>query len=93
MIRLAPFHSTEDFLTCVDLRPQEAASLARVGAIEGLGIIPSILETLQSGGWQQNQLSLLNVRQFSRVFHELPVLEDQRLTTRLPVCKSLLSIW
>ena len=30
----------------------------RVGALEGLGNIPSILRRLQNGGWQQDQLSL-----------------------------------
>jgi len=33
-------------------------SLARVGALEGLGKIPSILQRLQNGGWKQNQMSL-----------------------------------
>jgi DNA polymerase III subunit alpha len=58
IIRFAPFLSVEDFLTRVDPRPQEAESLARVGALEGLGSIPSILRRLQNGGWQQNQLSM-----------------------------------
>jgi DNA polymerase III alpha subunit len=58
IIRFAPFQSVEDFLTRVDPRTQEADNLARVGALEGLGNIPSILRRLQNGGWQQNQLSL-----------------------------------
>jgi len=58
IIRFAPFHSVEDFLTRVDPRTQEAENLARVGALEGLGNIPSVLKRLQNGGWQQNQLSL-----------------------------------
>jgi DNA polymerase III subunit alpha len=58
IIRFAPFHSVEDFLTRVDPRTQEAENLVRVGALEGLGNIPSILRRLQNGGWQQNQLSL-----------------------------------
>jgi DNA-directed DNA polymerase III PolC len=58
IIRFAPFQSVEDFLTRVDPRAQEAENLARVGALEGLGNIPSILGRLQNGGWQQNQLSL-----------------------------------
>jgi len=58
IIRSAPFISVEDFLTRVDPRRQEADSLVRVGALEGLGNIPSTLRRLQSGGWQQNQLSL-----------------------------------
>jgi DNA polymerase III alpha subunit len=58
IIHFAPFHSVEDFLTRVDPRNQEAEDLARVGALEGYGNIPSIVKRLQSGGWQQNQLSL-----------------------------------
>ena len=58
IIRFAPFSSVEDFLTRVDPRAPEAENLARVGALEGLGNIPSILRRLQNGGWRQNQLSL-----------------------------------
>ncbi|HEX2997511.1 MAG TPA: hypothetical protein VHP14_22000, partial [Anaerolineales bacterium] len=58
IIRSAPFTTLEDFLTRVDPRPQEAENLARVGALDGLGKIPSILRRLQNGGWQQNQMSL-----------------------------------
>jgi DNA polymerase-3 subunit alpha len=58
IIRLAPFASLDDFLTRVDPRIQEAEHLARVGALEGLGKIPSILRRLQSGGWQRDQMSL-----------------------------------
>src|SRR5512135_1849204 len=58
IIRYAPFATLEDFLTRVDPRPQEAENLARVGALDGLGKIPSILRRLQNGGWQQNQMSL-----------------------------------
>lgn len=52
IIWFAPVVSVEDFLTRVDPRPQEAENLARVGALEGLGKIPSILRRLQNGGWQ-----------------------------------------
>jgi DNA polymerase III subunit alpha len=58
IIRFAPFTSVEDFLTRANPRGQEAENLARIGALEGLGNIPSILRRLQDGGWQQNQLSL-----------------------------------
>jgi len=54
----APFTSLDDFLSRVDPRVQEAESLARVGALEGFGKIPAILNRLHSGGWQQNQMSL-----------------------------------
>lgn len=53
-----PFHSLEDFLARADPRPQEAENLARVGALEGFGPIPSILQRLQGGGWQAGQPSL-----------------------------------
>jgi DNA polymerase III alpha subunit len=58
IIRYAPFNSVDDFLTRVDPRKQEAENLARVGGLDGLGNIPSILRRLKNGGWQQNQLSL-----------------------------------
>lgn len=58
IIRFRPYTALEDFLTRVDPRAQEAEYLARVGALDGFGKIPSILGRLQSGGWQQNQLSL-----------------------------------
>jgi DNA polymerase III alpha subunit len=58
IIRYAPFSTLDDFLTRVDPRPQEAENLARVGALDGLGKIPSILRRLQNSGWQQNQMSL-----------------------------------
>jgi DNA polymerase-3 subunit alpha len=58
IIRFAPFISVEDFLTRVDPRSQEAENLASIGALDGMGNIPSILQRLKSGGWQQNQMSL-----------------------------------
>ena len=58
IIQFAPFTTVEDFLARVDPRTQEAESLVRVGALEGLGNIPSILRRLQNGGWRQNQMSL-----------------------------------
>jgi DNA polymerase III alpha subunit len=58
IIRLRPFHSLEDFLIRVDPRPQEAESLAQVGALAGLGSIPSILKRLEGKGWRAGQLGL-----------------------------------
>jgi DNA polymerase III alpha subunit len=58
IIRLAPFISVEDFLTRADPRHREAENLASVGGLDGLGNIPSILQRLKTGGWQQNQMSL-----------------------------------
>jgi DNA polymerase III alpha subunit len=66
IIRTRPFHSLEDFLARVDPRPQEAESLAQVGALDGMGSIPAILSRLNAGGsrkrtgttWQAGQMSL-----------------------------------
>ena len=58
IIQQAPFTSLDDFLSRVDPRMQEAESLARIGALDGLGRIPAILRRLQHGGWKQNQMSL-----------------------------------
>jgi len=60
IIQQAPFTSLDDFLSRVDPRVQEAENLARVGALEGFGKIPAILNRLQSGGWKQNQMSLFS---------------------------------
>jgi DNA polymerase-3 subunit alpha len=53
-----PFNSLEDFLVRVDPRPREAESLVRVGALDGLGQIPAMLDRLQSRGWKAGQPSL-----------------------------------
>ncbi len=60
IIQGTPFTSLDDFLSRVDPRVQEAENLARVGALEGFGKIPAILNRLQSGGWRQNQMSLFS---------------------------------
>jgi DNA polymerase III subunit alpha len=58
ILRNRPFHSLEDFLARADPRPKEAESLAQVGALEGFGTIPVILQRLQGGSWQAGQPSL-----------------------------------
>jgi len=58
--REQPFNSLEDFLARADPRPQEAANLARVGALEAFGSIPSILHRVERGGWQAGQPSLFD---------------------------------
>ena len=57
IIQLAPFNSLDEFLARVDPRLQEVTNLARVGALEGCGSIPSILRRLERG-WQAGQMSL-----------------------------------
>ena len=58
IIKNAPFTSLDDFLSRVDPRMQEAENLARIGAMDGLGKIPAILNRLRTGGWQRDQMSL-----------------------------------
>ena len=56
-----PFHSLEDFLDRAKPRLQEAENLARVGALQGFGSIPAILNRLQGGNaWQPGQMSLFD---------------------------------
>ncbi len=59
IMRLRPFASAEDFLARVDPRRQEAEALVQVGALEGLGTIPNLLERVVRGvGWRPGQMSL-----------------------------------
>lgn len=53
-----PFRSLDDFLERVDPRLQEAENLARVGALEGFGTIPAILQRLQTDNWRAGQMNL-----------------------------------
>ncbi len=56
-----PFHSLEDFLARAAPRPQEAENLARVGALQGFGSIPAILNRLERGAaWQAGQMNLFD---------------------------------
>jgi len=84
IIQFAPFASVEDFLTRVDPRRQEAENLVCAGALEGLGKIPSILQRLQNGGWQQNQLSLFEWTDASK--------EDWTLQQKVTAQQELLGV-
>jgi DNA polymerase III alpha subunit len=56
-----PFRSFNDFLARVDPRPAEAENLVKIGALEGLGSIPSLLHQLAHPGWQGGQLQLFSL--------------------------------
>ncbi|MCW5878492.1 MAG: DNA polymerase III subunit alpha [Anaerolineales bacterium] len=58
IIALRPFSSLGDFLTRAYPRPVEARRLIQVGALEGLGLIPHLLEELEQGAWRRGQLPL-----------------------------------
>lgn len=59
--RERPFHSLNDFLSKVDPRSQEVKYLIQVGALEGLGTIPSLLRQIEKGGWQRGQIALFEM--------------------------------
>jgi DNA polymerase III subunit alpha len=56
-----PYKSLLDFLARADPRPVEASNLARAGALEGFGAIPSLLRQLDSRGWRGGQLPLFEL--------------------------------
>jgi DNA polymerase III alpha subunit len=58
IIRNRPYQSMTDFLVRVDPRPEEAKNLIEVGALEGLGKIPNLLEQIESGTWGRKQFPL-----------------------------------
>ncbi len=60
--RLRPFTSLEDFLARVDPHRQEAETLARCGALEGLGSIPALLARITPGGWRAGQPALFELQ-------------------------------
>lgn len=60
VLRERPFHSLPDFLARVDPRRQEADHLIRVGALEGLGSIPTLLAQLKTSARRPGQLALFD---------------------------------
>jgi DNA polymerase III alpha subunit len=60
IIQKRPFQSLADFILRADPRLQEAESLIRVGAMEGLGPIPGLLMALNEGIWRSSQPSLFS---------------------------------
>jgi DNA-directed DNA polymerase III PolC len=80
-----PFSSLADFLSRVDPRPLEAENLIRVGAFDGLGEIPRLLDVIKRGGWQGGQLSL-----FSFEFPFIPSADDWTLKEKVEAQKEIL---
>ena len=83
IIRYRPYQSLEEFLSRVDPRLQEAENLARIGALEGLGLIPAMLKRLE-GKWQSRQMSLFVGNAFDG--------EDWSLDQKMAAQKELLGI-
>ena len=62
IIKQRPFNSLAEFLTRTFPRKGEARNLIEVGALEGLGTIPNLLEELDRGTWKQGQMPLFRGR-------------------------------
>lgn len=58
-----PFHSLSDFLVRVDPKTQEIENLIRVGALEGLGEIPGLLQQVKRQDWKNGQFPLFDFNQ------------------------------
>lgn len=72
-----PFNSLGDFLARVDPRPKEIEHLIRVGAFDGLGIIPDLLAQVGQGGWQGGQMLLFSFGEDIREAREDWSLEEK----------------
>jgi DNA polymerase-3 subunit alpha len=60
LIRLRPFDSLADLLTRAFPRKGEARHLIEVGALDGLGSIPNLLNELENGTWKRSQMPLFS---------------------------------
>ncbi len=60
IITLRPFFSIDDFLLRADPRPQEAVNLVKVGALDGFGTIPDLLERIKGAPRRSKQPGLFN---------------------------------
>jgi DNA polymerase III subunit alpha len=60
ILHTRPFRSLNDFLTRADPRPQEAADLARVGALEEFGTIPALLQRVEGGMLSRKGIGMLS---------------------------------
>jgi DNA polymerase III alpha subunit len=80
-----PFHSLSDFMARAAPRPKEAEHLVKVGALDGVGVIPTLLRQLHQGGWQVGQLEL-----FAPTSQESRKEEDWSLEKKAAVQRELL---
>jgi DNA-directed DNA polymerase III PolC len=55
-----PFHSLQDFIVRADPRPPELDALIRVGALDGLGVIPTLLAHTADARRQPGQFALFD---------------------------------
>jgi len=79
--RLRPFDSLVDFLSRVDPRPVEAENLIKVGALQGFGTIPDMLEQVGTKKWRKGQMSL---------FAEEPEMGEDWSSAQISVAQELI---
>jgi DNA polymerase-3 subunit alpha len=87
VISSRPYNSLADFLVRVEPRPKEVDHLIRVGALEGLGQIPVLLNAAKQGGWQGGQLSLFSLEE-----ENASSVQDWSLEQKAATQKKLLGI-
>jgi len=92
ILQLRPFGSFPDFLTRVDPRRVEAENLVKVGALQGMGTIPKLLDHLGTGGWRRGQLSLFEIDQtiFSTNSDGVQVEADWSVTDKVAAQETVL---
>jgi DNA polymerase III alpha subunit len=81
IIRNRPFNSLIDFLVRVDPRPEEARSLIEVGALEGFGTIPDLLNQVEIGTWGGKQFPLFTID--SNIFEDWDLAKKTSAQTRI----------
>jgi DNA polymerase III alpha subunit len=75
ILRYHPYHSLTEFILKVDPRKAEVENLVKIGAFEGFGTIPDLLNSIQGGITQPGQLSLFP--------SQLPVVDDWSLEEKI----------
>jgi DNA polymerase-3 subunit alpha len=85
IIKGRPFQSLDDFLVKVDPRPLEVVNLIRVGALDGLGGVTTMLERVQHSRWLPGQPSLFTLA-------ESEPWEEASLEDRIQAQEELLGI-
>jgi DNA polymerase III alpha subunit len=92
ILRLRPFSSFSDFLTRVDPRSGEAENLVKVGALQGMGTIPRLLDQLSIGGWRRGQLPLFEMDStiLSANSDEMPVEADWSVEEKVAAQETIL---
>jgi DNA polymerase III alpha subunit len=88
IIRMRPYFSLSDFVNRVDPRQQELVNLVRVGAFEGLGAIPYLLQEIESPHLRSGQLPLFHIN--DQPSNQDAPLEDWSLSEKVAAQEEIL---